>query len=350
MGNLNQKGRIRHAVLHAPQLIPLYFEKPYNKQITKSVLNKMVGRRVGIEIECFGSLMASSIIHKKNRRGEDRIYSLEETDIIELYGIHAYKEDNWYGQCEESEFYITKPDLMDNNGFNEHKISIINWSQLEGLYNILEEMKSVCRLNEGSGIHIHLDLHPEFSIVKDPYEITKIFKRHLDIDVVEKIFYPNSKYTPSYNTDRQVGFGKGNNWIGIRDAYQSIEFRLAPMSFEYSEIVRWIVECTKLVDAICDKYIHSKVKAKPTISNRMFFKEEMKRINSIPNITQDTIDKMRREYSRKENIARRTKIKIMKYLERRFRDEEMFRGLYRIERLCEIEESSIVGVVGRIQL
>lgn len=253
MGNLNQAQKVKYAVLNAPYLIPVYFKPPYNPTLTNKILNKMVNRMAGIEIECFGSLVMSTIFDKddKSKKGyDDENYSANYyEDMAFLYGIDKYHEDcNYYHSI-----WLSYKKALDNNPdgecFNEHQIRIKGYKQLIGLYNILEDMKRYCILNPASGIHIHLDLAMEWR-QESSKRVALANKITKNMDKIEQIFYPGSKYIPNHNYDRSCNpYSKGSAWVSIRD-YNSVEFRLAPMSFEYTDIVRWIVECTKLLNSL----------------------------------------------------------------------------------------------------
>lgn len=237
---LNQAQKVRNAVLTAPYLIPKLMKPPYNPMITKHILKTMVGRSTGIEIECFGSLGYQFVETKDMRYPHTSINHKIDVLVENYYSITDYAEDqpsSYNNYCKYSK------QNNDDNGFNEHKIRISDYKQLPGLFEILGDMKKYCRLNMQSGIHLHIDISAEYNRIN----ITKLAETITTrMDDIENIFYPNSKYDFDFNTDRRCGTSKGHNWIAIRN-YKTVEFRIAPMTFEYSEIVRWIVECQKIV-------------------------------------------------------------------------------------------------------
>ena len=233
MKNLNQTQKVKYAVLNAPYLIPLYMKAPYNPVITKSILKRMLNRSCGIEIECFGSL----------RWQFDSNWKVNQL-VRDYYNIMDYSEDN-PPSCQE---YADKDSEW--NGFNEHKIRISDYKQINGLYDILTDMKQYCRLNLQSGIHIHVDISDLCNGAMGTLEIERLFRTYLEprMDEIEHIFYPNGKYTGTYNHFKEITWGKLQYWVALRSSYHTIEFRIAPMSFEYTDIIRWCVELTALVN------------------------------------------------------------------------------------------------------
>jgi hypothetical protein len=236
---LHQAQRVKYAVLHAPQLIEDYMKPPYNKKITLTTLYKMLHRSCGIEIECFGSLLYEFDNNVVSYRRSNAI-----NQILRYYGIMDYDEDN-AGRDAVNPGY-------DNSNFNEHKIRIKDFSQLCGLYEILNDMKKYCRLNMGSGIHIHVDVSDVASAFgHDVYGVYgNLFKQYLNtkLDEIEQIFYPGEHYTGTYNSYKEVCAGKTPFWVAIRPDKTTLEFRIAPMTFDYTTIVTWLVKLNNLVD------------------------------------------------------------------------------------------------------
>lgn len=241
---INQKALVKYAILNEPYLLPMYIKSPYNPIITKSICKKMLNRSCGIEIECFGSL---AIKHTKLFR---RVLDYER--VAEYYNIMNFKEDNSYN------YSLTK--------FNEHKIRISNYKQLTGLFEILSDMKKYCQLNMGSGIHIHVDISDFWSkaglnsgSINDTNRklVNNYWQRYLGskMNEIEQIFYPGSSYTGTYNTFKTIELGyKNRHWVSLRDTYTTLEFRIAPMTFEYTDIVRWCCELSQMIDKILYKH------------------------------------------------------------------------------------------------
>jgi hypothetical protein len=255
MSNLQQAQKVKYAVLNAPYLIPQYFKPPYNPVITRGILHKMLNRSCGIEIECFGSL--SQMVSENREWDTDTRFK----DVINYYGIMSYHEDD-----------PNKP-ANDDYAFNEHQIRIKDHTQLNGLYELLQDMKKYCRLNEGSGIHIHMDITDVWA-VNTEQEIKDNLVKQLNtrLDDIEHIFYPNGKYEAIYNTDRIASMNKGRNWVAVRSCMETVEFRIGPMSFEYSDIVRWCVELNKILNWAINqspKFAY-KCKTRPSIKVKQY--------------------------------------------------------------------------------
>jgi hypothetical protein len=135
----------------------------------------------------------------------------------------------------------------------EHRISIRNYSQAAGLYKILQDMKKYCTLNPGSGIHLHIDAHKitNHNFIRSGNNQQKIEDFLTSkLDTLEDIF---GKYTGCYNR-KEVRFENKSSWINIRYNMDSIEFRIAPMTFEYETVILWIIQCNQIV-----KQLHKKL-------------------------------------------------------------------------------------------
>jgi len=284
--NITKSRKVREAVYTAPYLIPLYLRK-FNPKITKGILYDMVPFRSSIEIECFGSIqMIQSILQDK---------LLSSLDIMNLYGLKDYCEDlsphanRWnrdyilpdrleQGHFEWMSDRFPYPDASNHifmnyvnrrfKGFswdqmivqNEHRISICNYTQLLGLYKILEDMKKYCYLNPISGVHVHVDITKFYGLLfeesssKHKDRILAYLYSNTFLNRVYEIF--DSNYTGNYN---ERGFSPSPNswetgrschtWIRFNQPGQgyTIEFRIGGMTFEYETIVQWIVKCNSIV-------------------------------------------------------------------------------------------------------
>jgi hypothetical protein len=131
---------------------------------------------------------------------------------------------------------MAQKNLIDKR--EEIRVSICDYRQLSGLYSIMNEMAKYCSISDDCGIHIHIDLTKYDSTVQKKKAV-KWFNAHL-CDV-ESIFPP---YRGSYNK-RNCDIGKGN-WINLSH-HGTVEFRIAPLTFDYEELIVWIVKCSKLV-------------------------------------------------------------------------------------------------------
>ena len=224
---MNKTQYVRECLLEHPLLIPKLIKNPsFDPKITKGILYDMIPVRSSIEIECFNSL--------------SRVYNQRDfPTMAKKYDILTYRDDRSTG-----------------SQYCEHRLSIQNYSQASGLYKALLDMKKHCQLNPGSGIHIHINA-PKISNIPS-IEYNREFRNKIVIffnsrfDQIEELF---GKYTGTYN-EKSVRFENKGSWINIRYyTFSSIEFRTAPMTFEYTTIIKWIIGCNKIV-----KDLHKELK------------------------------------------------------------------------------------------
>jgi hypothetical protein len=237
---MGQHSQIMGAVLNCPHSIPALF-RTYNKQIVHHQLHHLLNRRIGIEIECGGTMIPWS---NKLALISDREYFF--LSLAKKYGV--YSIDFAFPENErEYDFY--------KENINEHRISILNYTQLSGLFDILEDIKKNCIFST-SGIHIHIDAEDLFNkkpsiFMSDNDYLYKLKLRfELYLDKLEDIF---GKYTGTFNS-KGVGREQKSSWINLRyGSYKTIEFRIAPMTFDYETIVKWCIACTKIVNEVKSK-------------------------------------------------------------------------------------------------
>jgi hypothetical protein len=225
---MNKTQYVRECLLEHPLLIPKLLKNPaFDSKITKGIMYDMIPFRSSVEIECIKSLSRTLSPFEKNN-----------TYLKRRYDIIDYSDDR-----------------NASKSMSEHRISIINYSQASGLYKVLFDMKKHCQLNEASGIHIHIDAHKiakeKFLLTDRNLEKTRKFLES-KLNYIDSIF---GGYKGRYN-DKGIGFESKSYWINIRyKNLGTIEFRTAPMTFEYSTIIKWIVECNKIV-----KELHKELK------------------------------------------------------------------------------------------
>jgi hypothetical protein len=241
--------KIDYAVLHNPNLIPILIKDcSINNGLIYSRMRRLIPRRVGIEFECIGN---PADYYK---------YTLKKNitcplDFEKIFNLLDYDQDSPITRDDPStnSVYNRNNELLslnnrlytDRNGnvpFNELRVSIKNYSQLRGLYNILELFNNSCIKPIGGGIHIHID----FSSY-DNCNTRVIAKRYINnhLREVEDIF---PKYTGTYNK-RTVGISCKGTYVNL-SCHGSIEFRIAPLTFNYEELIEWIIKCNKFVTKI----------------------------------------------------------------------------------------------------
>ena len=207
-------------------------------------MRRLVPRRVGIEFECIGNpLDYYKFVLKKNiTRSED---------FEKIFNLLDYSQDLSLTRDTSNTNSISSPSITrfhhltqiivgpDNELFNELRVSIKDYSQLRGLYNILKLFKDSCIIPNGGGIHIHID----FSDYTDN-DTRVISKKYITnhLKEVEDIF---PKYTGTYN-ERKVGILQKGTYVNL-SRHESIEFRIAPLTFDYETLIEWIIKCNKFV-------------------------------------------------------------------------------------------------------
>jgi hypothetical protein len=210
-------------------MIPkLFSDCNVKKGFVHSRLRRYVPHRIGIEFECFGDFANEYLdsidaeTHKRNNKF-----------IENEFGILQFSQD-----CNIELGKIKKDPIHRSETKNEIRVSIQDYSQLNGLYNILNEMAKYCAISQDCGIHIHVDL-TKYGKDNQKRRAVDWFSRHLSD--VESIF---PKYTGTYNK-RIAQCGKGS-YVNL-SAHDTVEFRIAPLTFDYELLITWIVKCCKLV-------------------------------------------------------------------------------------------------------
>ena len=129
---------------------------------------------------------------------------------------------------------------VDYDKLTEIRISLENYSQLVGLYRFMQDLNEFCRLHEGGGIHIHVDMSmfKDFQNTKKEKEVFNYIRKR--IDDIQKIF---PKYTGKYNK-KKIGLRTKATWLNI-SRLNTFEFRIAPLTFDYSTLIKWIHDCVK---------------------------------------------------------------------------------------------------------
>lgn len=222
-----KSSKIWYAIKHNPTLVPILIkDTSIPNGMIYSILRKAIPCRVGIEFELSGSFTKGFI-------GENRkLYKfLTIKDAVKSikskYHFIDYKDDFDSKRHE----YIT-----DYTALNEVRVSIDSFKSLTGLYQFMNDLNKYCRLITTGGIHIHIDFH---EYIKDKELLKKIIIRHLS--EVENIF---PKYTGKYNK-RKVGIREKSTYVNI-SRLDTLEFRIAPLTFDYPVLMDWIIKLIKL--------------------------------------------------------------------------------------------------------
>jgi hypothetical protein len=226
--------KLRWAVIHCPTLIPSIVNNPHlNKRLSQHILYDMLPRRTSIEIECFNNV-AIALRHVTAERiptSNSSIDSHRYHTIIKQFGLTDFAIDD------------SGPYDID---YQEHKISIANYTQLIGLYNILHAMSIHCVLNTSSGSHIHLGFSgatkiPGFRINTLCDYLTAQCKN----GTIERIFGPAPARAKAIKC---CDINCKSQWINLNTNYETIEFRCGSMTFDYSTIVTWFIKVNKILN------------------------------------------------------------------------------------------------------
>lgn len=241
MNTKNQK--ILYAIKNNPLLIgSLLKDTSINKGMIYRELNKAIPCRIGIEFELSGSFREGFI--KTYRVSKENI----DKTMTNYYGVYRINSDSWY----ESEDHLY-----------EIRVSILNFKQLKGLYKFMQDLPKFCKLHEGGGIHIHVDISKYFPLYSKEKELQKYIERHLQ-EVIS--IFP--KYTGKFNK-RKVGISKKATYLNISNK-KSLEFRIAPLSFDYTTVINWVIQCIKFRN----KVIHDcRLKQFPTPAHTVITQE-----------------------------------------------------------------------------
>lgn len=208
--------------MNNPLLIPILLkDTSINNGFIYNELKKALPCRIGIEFEA-----GKSFIKGFNEEHKVKATNKYLTDYYHVKEIECDK-----GDSEDDS------DSEDDN-ILENRISIRDYKELKGLYRFMQDLSKYCTLHEGGGIHIHVDISAYKLNSKKEQEVCNYIKRRLDI--IKNIF---PKYTGKYNK-KTVGIRHKATWVNISN-YGSIEFRIAPLTFDYSVLMGWIVKLIK---------------------------------------------------------------------------------------------------------
>lgn len=229
--------KIDYAIYHNPNLIPILIKDcSINNGLIYSRLRRAVSRRVGIEFECIGNPAeyynnsVRELSHPKDLKSIFNLLDYDQDDPINRRGAYSNPLYNRYRDLSNT---------LDDAHFNELRVSMKDYSQLQGLYKILDLFKNSCIIPIGGGIHIHIDFK-DYDFHNIQLLASKYVKNHLR--EVESIF---PKYLGSFNS-RKVGIAEKRTYVNF-SYHGSIEFRIAPLTFDYETLIKWVVNCNKFV-------------------------------------------------------------------------------------------------------
>lgn len=208
-----------------------------------SQLKKVLNYRIGIEFELAGNFVRGYYLkyHPEipidyTRIGSDAI----KDEITMHYGFKDFNPDTTSFKAETSE----------SPSITEIRVSLEDYKSLVGLYNFMNDLNEFCIIHPNGGIHFHLDLTKYFSdsdtknkhswVQSNPYVSDCMGWVRNRLDRLGSIF---PKYTGSYN-QKNVAFKSKGNWVNF-SRLKTMEVRIAPLTFEYTTIIRWIADLSK---------------------------------------------------------------------------------------------------------
>ena len=208
--------------MHNPNLIPVLLkDSSIPKGMIYRELKKALPCRIGIEFELAGDFQEGFLAEHPEYVGK----SIGES----LTNFYKVKEIN--------------PDIPSRNegdeALNEIRVSIVDFHQLVGLYNFMQDLPKYCRIHEGGGIHIHVDMN-EFNFLHTKKR--GIVKGYITnrLNQIGKIF---PRYKGKYNK-KKVGDVAKATWVNM-SRLGTLEFRTAPLTFDYYTSMGWLVKLIK---------------------------------------------------------------------------------------------------------
>lgn len=274
--------------MHNPNLIPtLLNDTSINKGMIYRKLKKALPCRIGIEFELAGNFVQKFC-------EEYKVIPDKKTDLrkilAQFYNVLEIRGDSDYSGIEvvaDTVSDITVTNSIPSEGLSytedtpirintvntvlaqndvpiyEIRISLSNYKQLKGLYKFSQDLVKFCKLHEGGGIHIHIDMSA-FKYANTSKEKEVQYYIHRRLNDIDK-FFP--KYKGKYNK-KTVGLRQKGTWVNL-SRLATLEFRTMPLTFDYSTLMEWIVKIVRFRQDV----IHY-CKLKPT--NEASKKEIMK--------------------------------------------------------------------------
>lgn len=244
-----KKEKILYAIHNNPLLIgSLSKDTSISKGMLYRELKKAVPCRVGIEFELSGDFKRGFVnkYHKGNVKKISTDIAVPDHPVPMRYDSKTTTDRimaKHYGVYEiVSDSYSTE----DPERLYEIRVSISNYTQLKGLYLFMQDLPEFCKLHEGGGIHIHIDISEFFPIHRIEIPMKRFIEKHLQ-EVVS--IFP--KYTGKYNK-RRVGLASKGTYLNVSNK-KSFEYRIAPLTFDYSTLIDWIIKCIKFRNKVIHK-------------------------------------------------------------------------------------------------
>ncbi len=298
---MNTISKINTAIYKDPSLIEELYKSPnINNGFLTRVLKKAIPCRIGIEFEY--SDVKPFLFGFKNKYGHEnflevyKVIDVKSDDIDDVedhatistpdieylshntrnicnfyiyynsdtntFTGYSYNDSSYVFDYEtETPVSLEEREVESNgctpgyccNDLTEIRFSFNSFKHLVYLQKFLQDMNEFCELDKKGGIHIHLDMLP-YIATSARYNFT--IKNYLTnrLSEIEHIF---PKYTGKYNY-REVGIRSKRTYVNI-SRLNTLEFRIAPLTFSYSVLMGWIKDLIKFRSKlITDIFGHSK--------------------------------------------------------------------------------------------
>lgn len=157
------------------------------------------------------------------------------------FEIECFKKETF-----NEEAFRKIPDIMEINcDVGEQRFRIPNGVRgLICLYNISQELKRNSELNEGSGIHYHIDMTDFTDFWEnngEPY-----IENHADYILTE---LDKWNYQGNYNL-RVLNYSTSHNWMRFPTDFKTAEIRIGEMTFDYKLLVERITHANSIIKTL----------------------------------------------------------------------------------------------------
>lgn len=135
--------------------------------------------------------------------------------------------------------FMSIPNILDVDcSYHEQRFRISKGlSGLYCLYDISQALKKNSLLNEGSGIHYHIDCTEHYE-----YFNSNIVEEN-ESWILEEL--ESWDYKGTYNTKRVI-FNGGATWLRFQGGFKTMEFRIGEMTFDYTLLIHRIVHASDI--------------------------------------------------------------------------------------------------------
>ena len=222
------------------------------------------------------------------------VLDIDDPDVIEAGNFYLPYSTGFEVECDQAEEYnedcfTSIPDIMHvKNSADEQRYRIP--SGIKGiicLYNIAFQMQLNNIFTE-SGIHYHVDCTDLYNLKLDKFDPNihadnlyndKYLRPYADLILTELDTW---EYRGTYNS-RQ--FSNGGSWVRMNSCFNTVEFRIGEMTFDYKVLLKRIVHVNAIIRYIKNELIGDYMKEYNPI---LKYKEE----DSIENILRNRTKKI----------------------------------------------------------